>query len=86
MLNFLRYPESELYSDGTRLPLTDDPWGRVSATLPAAATELTLRYQAPWAKGFAAAGVALLVALGCGLTLWRLDRRAATGPVSRGRE
>ncbi len=87
VLNFLRYPESELYSDGTRLPLTDDPWGRVSAVLPAPATNLTLRYQAPWAKGFVAAAVAFLVAAGCGLALRRVDRRAGTtGPISRGRE
>ena len=67
-VNFLWYPQMSLELDGQPLAVNGDDWQRITTTLPAAGSTLSLRYEPPWAKtcsaGFALCLIALVLAAG----------------------
>jgi hypothetical protein len=62
-INFLWYPQMNVYLDGASAPVEKDDWLRITTPLPRSGTTLLLRYEPPWQRSLAIGGAVCLVAL-----------------------
>ena len=73
VVNFAWYPDMKAEVDGQAVECQRDDWCRMLVEVPAGATRLELRYEAPWRRGFFWSGVVATMALGGAYFLQRRD-------------
>lgn len=81
VVNFAWYPDMRAEVDGREVECRRDDWYRILVEVPAGATRLELRYEAPWRQGFFWSGVMATMALA---GAYVLQRTRPAPPVSPG--
>jgi hypothetical protein len=79
--NFLRYPDVVATADGRPVTVTEDEWQRIVAAVPAGASELRIRYRAPWAKAMGFALIPAFIGV-VGMVACRRGRESAAGEAT----